>query len=486
MELYRYRSIKSAKRDIRDGTFHFSSRDELNDPLEGYISLYWQGDKQAWEGLFKNYICSLHNAIGMYLLAADESVLWKRTLLKNPCAFDGLPVSELYTSLGIELLNNKEIERITSLYGNNEYKCSLEEFHHILQLVHGIAFPLCISNHVAKGCIPQEEVDRLFLDRAFSKKMCQELDLIEKLNNDSLRKKIIGVADNLLGELKESLMIRVGLNKNGFAYGNKKAISNKKHRQIRNWIALQIEYPQMYINQLRDMIYPDAFVVCFSGKNNDSAMWGNYADNHRGVCFIYEAFENNTNPLAGGIYDRKDQMIKARKVEYGGDKFERNFFESLGRLPLYPIRAWLTGKDGKTSKVVEAYNGNNEKSDWRIDYWENFKAKNYRKLKEWSHEDEYRINIDNSFFNYVEEDSIGEKGTEGVNRNIEYDLSLLKGIIFGIRTTEYDKVMIVKTLIKKRIADKVKFYQAYFDEENQRIEIRPKVLRLDDKNVVVY
>ena len=27
--------------------------------------------------------------------------------------------------------------------------------------------------------------------------------------------------------------------------------------------------------------------------NNDSSMWGTYADNHRGVCLIYETDEEN-------------------------------------------------------------------------------------------------------------------------------------------------------------------------------------------------
>ena len=100
MELYRYRSIKSAKRDLKNGTFHFSSKDELNDPLEGYIGLYWQGDKPAWEGLLKNYICSLHDAIEMFIVTEEEDYLWKRSLLRNPCAFDGLPITEIYESLG--------------------------------------------------------------------------------------------------------------------------------------------------------------------------------------------------------------------------------------------------------------------------------------------------------------------------------------------------------------------------------------------------
>ena len=56
MKLYHYRSISSALLEIENGTFHFASKEELNDPLEGFVRVFWQGDKMAWEGLFRHYI----------------------------------------------------------------------------------------------------------------------------------------------------------------------------------------------------------------------------------------------------------------------------------------------------------------------------------------------------------------------------------------------------------------------------------------------
>lgn len=63
MLIYHYRPIESALLEIEKGTFHFASREELNDPIEGYVRVFWQGDKAAWEGLFRNYICSLRQAM---------------------------------------------------------------------------------------------------------------------------------------------------------------------------------------------------------------------------------------------------------------------------------------------------------------------------------------------------------------------------------------------------------------------------------------
>ena len=42
MKLYHYRSISSALLEIENGTFHFASKEELNDPLEGFVRVFWE------------------------------------------------------------------------------------------------------------------------------------------------------------------------------------------------------------------------------------------------------------------------------------------------------------------------------------------------------------------------------------------------------------------------------------------------------------
>ena len=63
MNLYHYRSVESARKEIECRTFRYADRNELNDPLEGYAQIYWKGDCPAWEGLFRNYICSVYYAV---------------------------------------------------------------------------------------------------------------------------------------------------------------------------------------------------------------------------------------------------------------------------------------------------------------------------------------------------------------------------------------------------------------------------------------
>lgn len=89
--------------------------------------------------------------------------------------------------------------------------------------------------------------------------------------------------------------------------------------------------------------------------------------------------------------------------------------------------------------------------------------KNCHKMKEWSYEDEYRLIIDNTFGDL-------EKPEE---RNLPYNPNSLKGVIFGIRTSEYDKTRIINA-IKKSNYSSVMFYQAEYDEEIQKINVREK------------
>ena len=49
MILYHYRSIESALPEVENSTFRFASREELNDPMEGYLNIYWHG--KAYSGI---------------------------------------------------------------------------------------------------------------------------------------------------------------------------------------------------------------------------------------------------------------------------------------------------------------------------------------------------------------------------------------------------------------------------------------------------
>ena len=106
MKLYRYRTIESALLEPGNGTLYFAAPDELNDPIEGYVKIFWRGDVPAWEGLLKNFVCSLFYGLQTYLLtsgrfqvAAHEKFLSdmpNKTLLSDLHRFDHSPLSKIF------------------------------------------------------------------------------------------------------------------------------------------------------------------------------------------------------------------------------------------------------------------------------------------------------------------------------------------------------------------------------------------------------
>lgn len=473
MNLYHYRSIENAILELENGTFHFSTREELNDPLEGYLKIYWQGDKIAWEGLLKNYICSIDNVISLFLLQADSDMLRQNTLVWDIHHNDHVPLGKIWCQLTKKFISDEEIKKAISFYGNNNLKVYKDELAFLLRYFHTKAPILCIESHMEHGLIDKSDGQKL-LDIFKHKTTDIPENLFEKnIPSDEERKYLIKIMKNYVQDLLEYFYLsNPDMPKLNSEDATQTSIDNdsKKEKQMRNWLSIVVDFPDTYTSQLIDFIYPTAYITCFSAQNNDSVMWGNYANNHKGVCLIYETDNDNKIEVMdnsgcktgenGKIVPTYSWIKKPiSKVTYGDEICERNFFESFGRLTFSQIRSWLASED-EISYCYETYKN---KEEWHKQYWEIFQLKNCHKMKEWSYEDEYRLIIDNTFGDH-------EKPEE---RNLPYNPNSLKGVIFGIRTSEYDKTRIINA-IKKSNYSSVMFYQAEYDEEIQKINVREK------------
>lgn len=451
MLLYHYRSIESALPEISDSTFRFASCEELNDPLETYLHVYWQGDKAAWEGLFRNYVCSLFYAIECYLLEADGNELRNNTLIIDIERFDKVPMGNTLKELGEEFLADGDVHKLSSAYGEKQLKVQREELQMLFQIVHRRALELCIKKNRDNGLIPEDEAEQILEplanrdDEKSHKALDEVTGIIQSQKIDDEKRHIIS---KIFAQAYEDRIELNYINK-----GLKNEMAGDSNQQ-RNWLTIYVDFPQVYINQLIHMLYPKCFIVCFSGNNNNSAMWGNYANHHKGVCLIYETDEKQCIRV-------QNRSIKAEKVVYNGKMLERNFFESFGRLTIPQIKKWLTGTDG-LSCCYDVFKNENK---WREQYWKIFQMKNYRKLDSWAGEEEYRLVIDDMFYEYSEPDK----------RILAHDSEALKGVIFGIETSEHDKLRIMKSIMKREKVNKdFSFWQAEYDDKNQTIRIREK------------
>lgn len=463
MKLYRYRSIDSALTEIEQGTFYFSSTEELNDPIEGYVDLYFQGDRPAWEGLLNNYVCSLFTCINKYLVTSPKKYEEKEPIteilkdfrshavLVDIHAFDDVPLGNHLKNLGKSFLDDKLVLKLAKCYGDGNLKCSSKELQLILRAVHHKAFYICIHHFKANNLIPD------FPENDSYKNLPDfPFETISKVNGVE-RKIAVDVAENMCSDMMEYMAFIIKSRQEA-SFIEKNIPYN--YKQNIAWANIQVNFPKLYVEQLYDVIYPNGYVICFSTDETNSAMWGNYAQNHQGICFIYE-----TQELSGKNYLTVDsKKMEVKPVKYGSDVIERNFFTSLGRLNPKQIKSWLSSADETTSKLFDTFSKKNIKS-WLMQYSLDYVEKFYRKNSAWKHEKEYRILLPDDYYQYDDKE----------NRCLKYDSLALKGIIFGINTPIDKKFEIIQKI--QQAGDKfrhVEFLQAEYECDTQKIYARPK------------
>ena len=94
--IYRYRSLEKIFKfnELENLEIYFSKQSELNDQMENYMNIIWQGDEIAFKGLFKHYLYTLCQ---LYIIA---------TLVKPGEKLDkyNLPIFIQYKDLSLPLM----------------------------------------------------------------------------------------------------------------------------------------------------------------------------------------------------------------------------------------------------------------------------------------------------------------------------------------------------------------------------------------------
>ena len=414
----------------------------------------------------------------------------------NIHAFDSLPMGAILKDIGEQFLCIEPVQLLTDYYGNNNLKCGTKELIVILRSVHELALRICIDKMVDKHLMPVEQAEIVYKSVKQTPETAIDLlkaggengknDILIKMD-ESKRRQFFSDMEGMSEDAIEQQLILLDskitekVTSEGdsndteeFLYQNK---DSEKGVQARNWIEIRANYPKLYVNQLKNIVFPEAYVVCFSKNNNDSSMWANYADNHKGVCLIYDSDELEIRHKVDGISikasaETKESFIKAniKPVTYGGDLVERNYFESLGELSIPNIEGWLTGNE-KESSILNLYT--NDEDQWRAEYWDAASAKTYRKLESWSHEEEYRLSLGNVLNMHGRPE----------DRIMEYNNKALKGVIFGINTSEYDMKRVFDVIpLEYDISNGFDLFQAEYNDELQKIEIRKKLIVIERSN----
>ncbi len=159
MRLYHYRSIESALKELKNGTFHFSAKEELNDPLEGFVRVFWKGDKAAWEELLRNYVCSLYHALELYLLKGSEETILHHKLIVDLHHYESVAHGALLQELGDRFLSDNEVREMALFFGKSRLTVYENELRLFLNRLQMKAMILCMRILQEHGTIPDVEAN---------------------------------------------------------------------------------------------------------------------------------------------------------------------------------------------------------------------------------------------------------------------------------------------------------------------------------------
>lgn len=429
-ELYRYRSIDAIikYKELEESYFYFSDINNLNDPMEGDIDVYWDGDEVLWKNFFKHYVLCLGSLYFQGAITNKADTLTKDDI--NIFVTNNDLTSDLYKNLFksvykrvmknrsiikvIDVLSHWKVDKNTLLY-------YLESIHLIIldEIIKGFNnFGLITMHHLSEFkpvdiFIPNEQFDPVSI-----------LRIPEYVRIDLVSSR---------------LLLKV-----------------KQLSPVRNFnILMYMEFPMAYVERLFELMRPNAYMVCFSYTYQNSSMWGHYADDHKGICLIFdEALESELKQIENSI-------IGIKKIDYFNDSIPVNFFEFIRFDEC--LKFWYI--DGK--KDSKMYSKRLD-PQWFTNFRKLYEVVYTRKYSDWKDESEARgLLMDYS-----------DKFQNKDNRKISYPRNLLKGIIFGVNTSEQDKIKILDILAQYRedLIPDFKVYQSYFDiEKNDKFIKRHEI-----------
>ena len=481
-ELYRFRSIKylfGEYNELENQTIYFASSEELNDPLEGFRKIYWQGDQIVWRNFFNQYIhCLLRSTIHQKLcgdsITRDEFELFipveerrdsfpTETSQSPPTNFNDL-ISDIYK----RIFEKYELDNFIIELGKIHRKVRTDEVLLYLQVMHSVIWPE-VYDSLAEHGFEQESQNQL--DEIEHKPPFDSLVKLIQVNDYvEVSEKMFEIANQVLTDLflRSRLAVRSKFQK-----------TTEEYQDYLRAEPLLIDYPNSFLKQLVDrIVYPRWYAACFTRECNNSSIWGHYADGHKGVCFIFEANESvegtestiTLNQLSGSSNKGEDwrdipMPIPIHDINYAAEAGEIDFFRSIGWLPEPTlVKFWYSDEEGNFSECGSHLRNNNVDA-WKTDYWKVFLRDISVKTRDWKYEKESRMILTDCPFDL----------SDKYLRTLRYNFNSLKGIIFGISTSNTDKfniIEIIKIKCQENNRRDFEFFQAYHDHATGSIQNR--------------
>ena len=370
MELYRFRSCDKLLGDdfkeLEDQYFYFAPPSDQNDPMEGKIDFYWQGDKIAWFGLLKNYVWQLFLTLVYVPIYKNIDDMAEFNFFMAGFAWGDSHYAESRTRLEKNTINAPTFQKFVDAIAAADKKIEAPSLQYLLTLIHPVAIDI-VMHEVAS--IKYYDIDP------------QKTGAIFKKNNpdieDNLSSYLYGKENLQKASMTRSLFLQQA---KLIMQQNLQDVTEKLAVQKRTFV--QYEYPCAYIQKLQQKLcFSNWYFTCFNTAIQNSATWAYYANEHKGVGLI---FDTETD-FYFDFKEYKNVKLDLIRVDYDKTTISRNFFESIGEVAAPEISHWFH-IDKEVSTVWDSVQKNI--NEWRKKYWDDQKYSLSRKGNAWKHEEE--------------------------------------------------------------------------------------------------
>lgn len=444
--LFRLRNTESllgTHQELENQEIFFASPDELNDPLEGFLNIFWQGDRIVWRSFFKYYIYNL--SVMTYCAASNEELNLSRKDIDFNVDLRFVPnpiLRKFYSDCGNDFVNSALVMELVDYLSRSDKKLFRDELAYVLNSLHVMALKIVFL-----------QASKIFVDPVFGvvgNSPTVDAEIPGRAFLDAVASDQLATIANLhkVNAYESSILIL-----------SKVALAERNGNILYLVTGIQFDY----IERLIELVYDDVYISCFMMDFPKAPMWGYYADGHKGCCLIFST--EQTNYLDDYIKNSTDRVMQVKRlsgknwtsmkvsqVKYSNTYPEVCFFSSVGHVVkgIYQD-SWLS-ESGNRSYHYEQRYSNHEA--WRDKYYAEAHRLFFQKASTWGGENEARAII----MNFPEQSSVSD-------RKLMYHFDNLQGIVFGAKTPVSEKYKIMEIIHRKcreNNRDQFKFYQAFF------------------------
>lgn len=429
--LYRFRgrdALLGQYAELETQTIYFARPEELNDPMDGLTDVFWRGDEVLWENFVRHYVMSFAWYFSGWLINDSEN--YEPMPVRGHHCEEDLgtdSLRDICAEIFDELLANEQMKRVPILLTQLPEPLRRQSLHSFLLLLHPVVVGAVVTGFTNRKLCPER-----FPKLGDPNKLVEFLQAMRRLpESEGLGAHSPSEIMELSGQIYSSVQSQMHMI----------FMSNKERKRAAKWADLLAGFPPRYIEALiRDLRHFPWRTACFSRKCTNASMWGVYAQAHRGAALVFRPKEDQGRRVLSvrGMpkTSQNSQHLEFVPVNYGKAPPPIDFFGSIGRLTRAKLENnWFRTRSGTTSPRLSEITTNLEA--WQAGQLAQSPTKSCWKHFDWRHEEEERLVATSPLVD------------DPAPKALTYDFSQLVGLVFGMRTSDSDRLDLAKIIEKK-------------------------------------